>query len=67
MATLGEITAAYPLTKGLAELVSYVALAVRDEAHEIDGNDWEEIRLGEDGRVVRLPRVIFRKAELHYV
>jgi hypothetical protein len=67
MATLGEITAVYPLTNGLAELVSYVALAVRDEAHEIDGNDWEEIGLGEDGRVVRLPRVIFRKAELHYV
>lgn len=67
VATLGEIAAAYPLTKGLAELVTYVALAARDDAHEIDESACEEIALGEKGRIVRLPRVVYRKAEPHYV
>ncbi len=69
IATLGEIAAAYPLTKGLAELVGYVALAARDEAHQIDERGWEEIPLiendrAQNSRIVRLPRVIFRRAEL---
>ena len=59
--TLGEVTAAYPLMQGLAELVAYFALAVHDEAHQIDGTAWEEIMLGENGRVIRLPLVIFRR------
>lgn len=66
-ATLGEITAAYPLTKGLAELVAYIALAARHEAHDIDEEGIEEISLGDNGRVVRLPRVVYRRAELAYV
>ncbi|MCP4415111.1 MAG: DUF3375 domain-containing protein [Chloroflexi bacterium] len=59
--TLGEVTAVHPITQGLAELVTYVALAAHNEAHQIDGDGWEEITLGEDGRVVRLPRIVYRK------
>jgi len=59
--TLAEVTAVYPLTKGLAELVTYLALATRDPAHQIDDSGWEEIVLGENGRLVRLPLVIFGK------
>jgi len=60
--TLGEITAAYPLSKGLAELITYIALAAQHEtAHGIDAAGWEDVPLGEDGRVVRLPLVRFHK------
>jgi hypothetical protein len=59
--TLGQVTAVYPITQGLAELVTYVTLAAYDEAHQIDETGWEEIRLGENGRVVRLPLVVFKK------
>jgi hypothetical protein len=59
--TLGEVTAVYPPTQGLSEIVTYIALAARDESHQIDETTWEEIRLDENGRVVRLPRIVFRK------
>jgi hypothetical protein len=59
--TLAEVTAVYPLTQGLAELVTYLALATRDPAHQIDDSGWEEIVLNENGRVVRLPRIMFSK------
>lgn len=59
--TLAEIAAAYPITQGLAELISYVALASHHEAHQIDETAWEEIMLEENGRFIRLPRVVYRK------
>ena len=59
--TLGEVTAVYPITQGLAELVTYVALASREDAHQIEEARQEEIGLGENGRIVRLPLVIFKK------
>ncbi|MEI2612306.1 MAG: DUF3375 family protein [Candidatus Promineifilaceae bacterium] len=59
--TLGEVTAVYPIVQGLAELVTYMALAARHEAHEIDAARWEDVELRENGRVVRLPLVIFKK------
>lgn len=59
--TLGEVTAVYPIVQGLAELVTYIALAARHEAHEIDAARWEDIELRENSRVVRLPLVIFKK------
>lgn len=59
--TLGEVTAVYPLTQGLAELVTYLALAAHDESHEIDGRAWEEVVMGENGRVARLPLVKYKK------
>ncbi len=60
-ATLGEVTAVYPLTQGLAELVAYVVIASHDETHHIDETGWEELALAENGRVVRLPLITFRK------
>ncbi len=60
-ATLGEVTAVYPLTQGLAELVAYAVIASRDEGHQIDETGWEELKLAENGRVVRLPLIIFGK------
>lgn len=59
--TLGEVTAVYPLQKGLSELLTYVALAARAEQHRIDKNHWEQIPLADNGRVVRLPLVIYKK------
>jgi hypothetical protein len=60
--TLGAVVARYPLEKGLAELITYVALASRDDVHEIDDNSWEEVALTAGGRLVRLPLVTFCKA-----
>jgi hypothetical protein len=59
--TLAEITAVYPVTQGLAEIVTYLAIAARTPTHQIDAANYEEIRLGEDGRIVRLPVVVYRK------
>jgi hypothetical protein len=59
--TLGEIAAVYPITQGLAELVTYFGIAARDEACQINGDEWEEIKLGENRQVVRLPLVIYQK------
>lgn len=60
--TLGEITTHYPITQGLAELLTYVSLATHEEPHQIDETGWEEIALGENGRIARLPRIVFRSA-----
>lgn len=60
-ATLGEVTAVYPITQGLAELVTYVAIASRNETHYIDEMGWEELEMAENGRVLRLPLITFRK------
>lgn len=61
MVTLGEVAAVYPITQGLAELVTYFGIAARDEACQINGNEWEEVRLGSNGQIVRLPLVIYQK------
>jgi hypothetical protein len=52
--TLGQIAAVYPITQGLAQLVTYFGIAARDEACRINGNEWEEVRLGGNGQIVRL-------------
>jgi hypothetical protein len=59
--TLAEVTAVYPINQGLAELVAYIVLATHDEAHQIDGSGWEEIRLEGNGRAVRLPLITYRR------
>lgn len=64
--TLGEVTAIYPLTQGLAELVTYMAVAARDEHHLIDENNWEEVKLGANGRAAHLPLVIFKREPQRY-
>jgi hypothetical protein len=59
--TLAEVTAVYPLTQGLAELITYLAIATRDPAHHLDETEWEEVKLAENGRIVRVPLVIYEK------
>ena len=59
--TLAEIIRRYPLTKGLAELVTYVAIASKSPHHLIDDEACQQIAWteGDIKKVVRLPRVIF--------
>lgn len=59
--TLGEITAVYPITQGLAEVITYISLAVQNEAHQIDDGAWEEVEMAENGRIIRLPLVSYKK------
>ena len=61
LVTLGEITADYPITQGLAEVITYISLAAQNEPHQIDDNDWEEVEMVENGRIIRLPLVTFKK------
>jgi hypothetical protein len=65
--TLGEIAAVYPITQGLAELVTYFGIASRDEACRINGNEWEEVRIGGNGQIVRLPLVTYQKLGREHV
>lgn len=59
--TLGEIAVVYPITQGLAELITYFGIAACDDACQIIGEEWEEIRLGSYDQIVRLPLVIYQK------
>ncbi|HSH05809.1 MAG TPA: DUF3375 domain-containing protein [Anaerolineae bacterium] len=59
--TLGQILATFPLQQGLAELITYFALATRDENHQIQTNQWEEIKLDENGRLARIPLIHYHK------
>lgn len=61
--TLAELTAVYPLKQGLAELVTYVLIAEGDGDAEqaIDESIWEEILLDENGRMIRVPQVVFSR------
>ena len=62
--SLGEVVAKYPLSKGLVELVTYVAIAgqdpltVFDEAHT-DTISWRDSR--GTGRQARIARIIFNR------
>lgn len=60
--SLGELLQAVPLTLGLAELVTYLAIAADDHGAVIDENVSELVAwTGEDGRTrrARVPKVIF--------
>jgi hypothetical protein len=62
--SLSEVVRRYPVTKGVAELVAYVNLAVKDEGALIDEQVEERLEVrGEQGhrRQVRLPRVVFTR------
>ena len=59
--TLAEIIRRYPLTKGLAELITYVAIASNSPDHLINDQAFQQIAWleGDVQKVVRLPRVIY--------
>jgi len=67
---LSEVLAQYPVEKGLAEVLTYCALAARDPRHQIDPALREEIRLATSGletlateRVLVLPRISYRRSD----
>lgn len=66
--SLAELIAVFPLKQGLAELVTYLLMAEENRpdaaggaAHGIDESVWEAIPLDEDGRMIRIPRVVFSR------
>jgi hypothetical protein len=61
--TLDEIIRRYPLTKGLAELITYVAIASSSPHHVINDNTHQQIEWVENEvrKVIRLPQVIYGK------
>ncbi len=62
--TLAEIVRHHPITKGLAELITYVAIASDSPRHLINDEACQQIGWAEDDvhKVVRLPRVIYGRA-----
>ena len=65
--SIGEIVTHYPVTKGIAELVGYIALAQRS-SHTMIDTQKEEILTIEDHekrtKTVHLPKIIFTKEYL---
>ena len=64
--TLAELLDMYPAEKGISELITYLAIASRDERHEIDRDLPEPVILPASGkfgeREIAMPRVVFRSA-----
>lgn len=61
--TLKQVVDAYPLSQGLAELVTYVAMAAQEAQHQIDSQQGEEISLDEAGSLIRAPLVTFKREQ----
>ncbi|MDO5116820.1 MAG: DUF3375 domain-containing protein [Synergistaceae bacterium] len=64
-ATLGEVTAKFPVTQGLAELVTYMSIAANSDSAFFDEGATEYISWrSEDGALKRaeLPRIIFTRS-----
>lgn len=64
--TLGQLADQFPLEKGLAELVAYIALASRTPPHRILHDQTETIRAtidGESEREYTVPLVEFRRQD----
>ena len=64
--TLGQLLAIYPLQKGLAELITYLALATHHQHHYISTTHSETISLQPDnGNYARIPLVTFYEEPAH--
>jgi len=59
--TLKTVTDLFPVTRGLSEVLGYMQIAHEEPPHEINGGSQERIVLGESGRGLCIPQVIFRK------
>lgn len=61
---LDEVVAAYPIQKGLAEVVGYLSIASAYAQHRIDRQRQVELVLQEEAaeKRVRVPEVVFRRA-----
>lgn len=64
---LPELLVHFPTTKGLAEILAYMALASRDSRHEIDSHAHDLVQVqpvgGGTPYGVNVPRIIFRKSK----
>ncbi|MEM7797791.1 MAG: DUF3375 domain-containing protein [Chloroflexota bacterium] len=74
--TLAELTSIYPVTQGVAEIVTYVIIAAGEPQHEVDQNRFEEITVahpldtqqnGTSGPITQLsvPRLLFKPPLAH--
>ena len=59
--SLAEVLQHYPLQQGLAELVAYLNLASKDAKAVVDESAEAVLALGDAGRTVRLPRILFTR------
>ena len=66
--TLAELVDIYPIEKGLAEIITYLAIAAKDTRHQIHELLKEPISLGaarSEGdvspRLLMVPQILFRR------
>jgi hypothetical protein len=62
--TLRELVRSYPITQGIAEIVSYILIAAHHPEHSINREQIDIIMLEEDddiSRSINTPRLIFRR------
>ncbi len=64
--TLTDILNEYPLENGLAELLTYFAIASQSSKHLINAKRYDVIQFQPD-RVVKIPQIIFTKNESNYL
>jgi hypothetical protein len=60
--SLKEVVEAYPLKKGLAELLAYITLIQQYDKHAVNEGATEDILFDQSQRKhLRLPQIIFNK------
>ena len=61
--TLAELVDTYPIERGLTEVITYLSIAAKDDAHQIDTEVQDTIALLQDMemREITLPRITFAR------
>jgi hypothetical protein len=62
--TLSDVVAAYPIERGLTEVITYLSIAAKEGQHRIDNDVQDTIPLGQyvEGRDITLPRITFARS-----
>jgi hypothetical protein len=62
--TLSDVVAAYPIERGLTEVITYLSIAAKEGQHHIDNDVQDTIPLGPyvEGRDITLPRITFARS-----
>ena len=62
--TLSDVVAAYPIERGLTEVITYLSIAAKEGQHHIDNDVQDTIPLGQnvDRRDITLPRITFARS-----
>lgn len=64
--TLDEVVTSYPVRQGIAEIISYLVLATREQQHEVDTSNHETLTYStptdNNPRQVDVPLVVYRRA-----